>query len=56
MDARRPNMQENGREMAIALDPICEICPHDDIRNSDRLGRGQLEVTKLTRSSSRKEK
>jgi hypothetical protein len=38
MDARRPNMQENGRDMAIAPDPIFEICPHDDIRNSDKLG------------------
>jgi len=39
MDASRPNMQENGRDMAIAPDPIFEICPDDNIRNSNRLGR-----------------
>ena len=38
MDANRPNMQENGRDMAIAPDPIFEICPDDNIRNSNRLG------------------
>lgn len=36
MDARRPNMQENGREMAIALEPIFLTCPHDNIRSSVR--------------------
>lgn len=39
MDASRPNMQENGRDNAIAPDPIFEICPDDNIRNSLRLGR-----------------
>jgi hypothetical protein len=31
MDARRPNIQENGRDMAIAPDPIFEICPDEMI-------------------------
>lgn len=27
MLARRPSIQENGRDIAIALDPIFETCP-----------------------------
>lgn len=27
MLARRPSIQEKGRDMAIALDPISETCP-----------------------------
>lgn len=32
MDAKRPNMQEKGRESAIAPDPIFPTCPCDHNR------------------------
>lgn len=37
MDARRPNMQENGREIARAPDPILPACTGTGISNPNSL-------------------
>ena len=59
MEARRPKIQEKGREMAIAPDFIFETWANNDFRNNEKLEREegkQFQIAKLTSSCSRKQK
>lgn len=58
MDARRPNTQENGRDMVTAPVPILPTCKKvkNITENTIAPFLGRRRLTKLTRSCSRKQK